>query len=337
MKYYILTLLAVSNLAVAELDITSTQTAIPKSEPIVLTKSNNDSWVDTTHQDTQKFLSTTATKINNWFGKNDPNNPARASLRIIHDFHYNAYDGKTIKPKIRGRIRLPALENRLSVMIGADELDNKDAVGAYNENVEFGELRFDKKQNREDNASLALRFSKWQEKQGIDSDIDIGMRSGDEVYIRLRTQKQKNLSLFGDETINGRFEQIYRYGSKTEHYLRTNIELLKPYSATSDLNNHLYLDYSHNDNKEEINLGNNFYNAHRFDSNLGQKTLSYGIHINNRIDEKVWANSYGPFINYRQPIFKNWFFIQTEASYYNDKLKNKDHHLATFLRLEAVF
>lgn len=318
-----------------ELAATSTQILDEKS-PDTSEIGEDNAWIDHKRQSTQKTLNNTAGKIDRWFGKANDDKKATASLRVMTDFHYDKYDGESIKPKIRGRIHLPALENRLSIMIGADDLDNHETVGSYNNKADFGDTRFNKEQSRNDNSSLALRFSKWKDDVGIETDIDIGVRSGNELYLRLRAEKQKTFSMFGYHDINGRFEQIYRYGHKTHHYLRTNAEFSRHLSDTRSFINHSYIDYSHKDS-EEIVLANNLYQHHTFNSKLGRKTLSYGMHISNRLDENKWANTYGPFINYRQPIFRKWFFVQAEANYYNDKLENKDHHLGAFLRLEAVF
>ncbi|PJO85917.1 hypothetical protein, partial [Salmonella enterica] len=83
--------------------------------------------------------------------------------------HYNEYDGTTVKPRIRGRIKLPTLENRLSVMIGDDDLDLEQGGGIYNDGraVTYGDSTFDRRQSREDNTSLALRWSKFQDDIGI--------------------------------------------------------------------------------------------------------------------------------------------------------------------------
>lgn len=48
-------------------------------------------------------------------------------------------------------------------------------------------------------------------------------------------------------------------------------------------------------------------------------------------------NYWGPFVSYRQPIWRNWLFIQPEISFYNDKDKDRKHFIQTFVRLEAIF
>ena len=50
-------------------------------------------------------------KIDNWFGEVDPQKPASATIRVMIDNYWNEYDNFEIKPRIRGKIKLPTLEN----------------------------------------------------------------------------------------------------------------------------------------------------------------------------------------------------------------------------------
>lgn len=68
------------------------------------------------------------------------------------------------------------------------------------------------------------------------------------------------------------------------------------------------------------------------------KKLSYGLFVGGNINKKKAAlTHYGPFINWQQPIWKDWVFIQPEVHFYNDKKQNRKHHFGAFLRLEAIF
>lgn len=290
-----------------------------------------DDWVDERRQDTKVWLNKTAHRLDTWFGRTNPNKPANASLRIMLDVYDNKYDGTSFKPKIRGRLRLPALENRLSVIIGDDELEYYDNAG-WHVALDSPKERFDGKQIRNNNTSFAFRLSKWQDEKGIETDADIGIRSGNDIYGRLRADKKWHYQ----NNLIGHFEQIYRYGSKSEHFLRSNYILNKTLSSTRTLTNHSYLEYTHQDD-EKIIAGNTLYQTHTYPMRLGERKISYGVNLAARVDEAVWDNSYGAFVNYRQPIWKDWLFIQSELTYYNHKVDNKDHHLASFLRLEVQF
>lgn len=292
----------------------------------------DSTWIDDTRSQTKNWLNRTAVKLDRWFGEPDPNKSAHASLRFMVDYYHNKYDGDSIEPRIRGRLRLPALENRLSIMIGDDDLDNQHHnIGQATQNTPTGQT-FDRQRIRDENNALSLRFSRWQEQQNILTDADIGTRSGGDIYLRLRAEKSWQHNANSHSTL----EQIYRLGSKSKHFVRTNFTTTFVESPTRTLTNHSYLEYTHDDN-ENLTLGNSLYQTHIHPIRLGERRLSYGINVHGKIDDSKPINSYGPFINYRQPIWRAWFFVQGELSYYNDDLDNRHHHLATFLRLEAQF
>lgn len=306
------------------------QSTPPQEQPANQAEAASEIWLDQKRKHTKVWLNRTANKLDDWFGTPSPDKPASASLRVMFDLHNSKYDGTTIKPKLRGRLRLPALENRLSVMIGDDDLEHYDQIG-WHINPDGTQKRFDRQKTQDDNSSLALRFSKWQSKHGIDTDADIGTRSGGEIYGRLRAEKR-----WQSEHQDTKLEQIYRYGTKSEHFLRTNYITTYQKSDTRSLTNHTYLEYTH-DNDEKIAIGNTLYQTHTYPIPLGERRLSYGVNAYARVDENTYPNSYGAFVNYRQPIWRNWLFVQGELTYYNHKLDNKDHHLASFVRLEMQF
>ncbi|WP_143821571.1 hypothetical protein [Moraxella caviae] len=302
----------------------------------------DDGWVDHRRIGVKNWLNGTAAKIDDWFGEPDANKPATASLRFMVDSRYNRYDGESVKPRIRGRLRLPTLENRLSVMIGDDDLDDEsqnlgDRTESMSETPKDAP-RFDRRQARKDNASLALRWSRARESLGVETDVDLGVRSTSDVYLRLRAERHWRLS----QDVSTHFEQIYRYGIKSEHYLRTNFSVSQartPWFGTDSrqIVNHSHLEYTHQDS-ENLHWGNSLYQHHNFGGALGDRTLSYGLHASGDIENgSPSLNTYGPYAVYRQPVWRRWLFAQGELSYYNQKTLDRDHHLGAFVRLEAIF
>ena len=71
---------------------------------------NTMGWIDKNHQGFQDWLQNSAVEIDGWFGENQSTKPAKASLRVMMDTTWNKYDGIKIKPRVRGRIKLPTLE-----------------------------------------------------------------------------------------------------------------------------------------------------------------------------------------------------------------------------------
>ncbi len=309
---------------------------VPNDELKTDTSKQNDTWIDDTHKELGRWLSGAAYTMDDWFGRPNSDKPAWANIRLMLDVYHNTYDGETIKPRIRARLKLPTLEQRLSLMIGDDDLDNQPTYAGGNATdvpENDNGRRFDRKQSREENTSLALRWSKLMKKAGMTGDIDLGVRGTDDVYLRLRMGRQKAL---GNDW-QAKAEQIYRYGSQSEHYARTNVLFERPILAYRKFVNHSHLEYTHDEGVEAVHWGNSLHQTHTQAGKLGNHDLSYGIYASGRLDEGQTLNSYGPFIHYRQPIWREWIFLQGELSYYNNKLLERDHHLASFLRVEMVF
>lgn len=151
---------------------------------------NTMGWIDKKHQGFQDWLQNSAVEIDGWFGENQSTKPAKASLRVMMDTTWNKYDGIKIKPRVRGRIKLPTLENRLSLVFGDDSLDYETRDGALSDDRTIipnaNDRRYDRRETRENNSSLALRWSKFRRNKDID--IDLGVRSND-VYIRAKAEK----------------------------------------------------------------------------------------------------------------------------------------------------
>ena len=291
-------------------------------------------WVDAQHKEIHTTLHSWANTIDEWVGEPDPNQPATASLRIMLDSQWNHYDGFSTKPRIRGKIRLPTLKKHLSLVFGDEDLDNesrdKNYLGKVYKKPLNKNKRYDRSQTREDNASIALRWSDSIKRLGIYTHIDLGIRSGIDVYLRFKAGKEWIIT----ERFSTRLEQIYRYGSNSKHYLRTNFENKYRTSDNTFIANQLYLQSEH-DIDEKNSWGNSFYRQHDFSN---YKRLNYGIFIGGDIENKKFhINQYGPFISWRQPILRQWFFIQPELNYYNDKKQGRSHHVGAFLRLEAIF
>src|SRR5690606_2511154 len=150
--------------------IDSTPTLLPaqSNEPTVpkTAETENNTWIDRNQKGIRNWADQTAKKIDNWFGDPSEEDAAHATIRILLDNSWNKYDGYEIKPRVRGRIKLPTLERKLSVVFGDDSLDNElsENVAITNENPgNADDKRLDKTRTRENNSSLALRWSQISE------------------------------------------------------------------------------------------------------------------------------------------------------------------------------
>lgn len=291
-----------------------------------------ENWMDEQHHQARGQLGTWAHHIDDWFGEPDDDKPASAKVRAILDQSWSPSDGYKVKPRIRGSIKLPTLEKRLSLVFGDEHLEDEFQQAAHLRNTPMPLNEQEKNQAQKDtsrNQSLALRLSKQTKRLGLDTDLDVGIRSGNDVY--LRGKVGKDWSITDTQTI--RAEQIVRYGSDSQLHVRTNLEWRKQIFEQHFWSNQLHIGYEDDNQDLGLKWGNHLFAEHSFFKN---QRLSYGISTNGS-EKKQHLNSYGPFVSWRQPVWRDWFFMQGDVNYQNDRNAERGHEIGTFMRMEAIF
>lgn len=317
--------------------VDATPTIFPEqsNQPIVppTEQTEDQTWVDRKQKNIRHWADRTSEKIDNWFGEVDPQKPATATIRVMIDNYWNEYDNFEIKPRIRGKIKLPTLEKRLSVVFGDDSLDNEfdNSPANINQNPnQDSNKKLDGKQTRDDNSSIALRWSNFSKRLPFETDADLGIRSGDDIYVRLKASRDWQLR----NDFKFYAEQIYRYGIDSENYLRTNLELTHARPNQPFLSNQFSLTYA-DDQDDDLAWENRTFREHSFFAN---NRFNYGIYTSGYYnDSDLRLNSWGPFVSWRQPVLREWFFVQGDVNYFNDQREDRNHFVSTFLRLEALF
>ncbi|WP_201540947.1 hypothetical protein [Psychrobacter sp. 1044] len=319
-----------------------TETSTEQSAPSVQGAQN---WTDERREDVQEQLHEWAHKMDGWFGKPDPKKPAKASLRVVLDTRWvndpQSGSDVSVEPRIRGRLRLPVLEKRLSLIIGDEDLDEdtflkQNVTGdTYQASTSNQDGLVNRRKTREDNGSIAIRWSRFshevEQQLGVKTDIDVGVRSLDDLYVKVSVDKDwydnKKWTLTSDS--------YYRYGLDSEHYAKGGLNLQYGTNADQLINNRTAIRYRNQDNEESTDWSNDLRQVHYLGN---EKQLAYGVSTGGYFDhDKSTLNSYGPAISYRQPVWREWLYVQTELNYYNDKTADKDHYPSALLRMEALF
>ena len=312
-------------------------TVLPEQsdQPIVPPAENTaeNTWIDRKQLQVKNWADHTSHKMDNWFGETDPEKPASATLRVIVDNSWNKHDGYEIKPRIRGKVKLPTLERKLSLVFGDDSLDNEltNNVAITNENPNNrNDKTLDQKRTRESNSSFAVRWSDFSKSLPFETDADLGLRSGDDVYLRLKASKDWQL----ENDFSFHAEQIYRYGLDSKNYFRTNMELIHARPNQAFLSNQLNLTHA-DDQDDDLTWDNNLFRQHQF---FHENTFSYGLYTGGFLNNKdLRLNSWGPFVSWRQPVWREWLYVQGDLNYINNHRDDRSHFISSALRLEALF
>lgn len=295
------------------------------------TEENTD--IDHQRRKFSQWIDAQSHKMDDWFGVPNPDEPASASLRFILDTRWDRYNDVEFRPRIRGKLQLPTLEKRLSLVFGDDTLDNEldRSIAIQNENPELAaDEHYDRTRTRQDNSSIALRWSKFSNQLGLDSDVDLGLRSGDDLYLRFKLAKTWQF----ENNVYSTVEQVYRYGIDSEHYLRSNIEVRYAPTSQAFISNQFSVIYA-DAQDDDLTWHNYSFKEHHF---FKYHRFNYGIYTGGYYDDnKLRLNRWGPFVSWRQPVWRDWLLVQTDLNYLNDDRLDRSHYLGTLLRLEALF
>ncbi|MFX5627025.1 selenocysteine synthase [Acinetobacter baumannii] len=162
----------------------------------------------------------------------------------------------------------------------------------------------------------------------FENDLDLGSNSESDVYVQFLAKKKWNLR----HNISLDTEQIFRYGSTSRNYTETTLNLTQKMQDNTLFSNTFNVNKS---GKEDYNWGNWTFQQFEFvkDNRLTYGIYSGGVYANNDIR----LNSWGPYISWRQPIWRDWIFMQNDLNFFNYLDNDPKHQLSVQMNLEANF
>lgn len=162
----------------------------------------------------------------------------------------------------------------------------------------------------------------------FENDLDLGSNSDSDIYVQFLAKKKWNLR----HNISIDTEQIFRYGSTSRNYSETTLNLTQKVQDNTLFANKFNVNKSEN---EDYNWGNWTFQQFEFvkDNSLTYGVYSGGIYTKNDIR----LNSWGPYISWRQPIWRDWIFMQNDLNFFNHIDDDPKHQLSVQMNLEANF
>lgn len=298
-------------------------------------------WVDEQHASIRAQLQQQANRMNDWFGEVDQRAP-RAKVRMLLDQTWDKHNEFDTKLRIRGSLRLPNAEKRLRLVFGDDTLEDEQRAGVpldpmqpsmpNNPNTTGNAKTVSDVNERalKDNASVALRWL-LPIMDGVRTDLDVGVRSGTDVYTRAEMGKTWQLP----DDMRFLADQTLRYGLESELFARTNLELQHQPVGQPLTSYLLSVTYSQPDQAQGLSYSHRIARQYHLEH---KQELSYGILAAGTLDgTNLNLDAYGPWVSYRQPFVRDWFFVRGDVNFFNDRLAHRDHYWSVLLRLEAVF
>ncbi|NUG52376.1 selenocysteine synthase [Acinetobacter lactucae] len=162
----------------------------------------------------------------------------------------------------------------------------------------------------------------------FENDLDLGSNSESDVYVQFLAKKKWNLR----HNISLDTEQVFRYGSTSRNYTETTLNLTQKMQDNTLFTNKFNVNKSEN---EDYSWGNWTFQQYQFlkDNHLTYGVYSGGVYTKNDIR----LNSWGPYISWRQPVWRNWLFMQNDLNFFNHINDDAKHQLSVQINLEANF
>ncbi|QIT19374.1 selenocysteine synthase [Acinetobacter pittii] len=162
----------------------------------------------------------------------------------------------------------------------------------------------------------------------FENDLDLGSNSESDVYVQFLAKKKWNLR----HNISFDTEQIFRYGSTSRNYTETTLNLTQKMQDNTLFSNKFNVNKSEN---EDLNWGNWTFQQFEF---VKDNSLTYGIYSGGVYTKNdIRLNSWGPYISWRQPIWRDWIFMQNDLNFFNHIDDDPKHQLSVQINLEANF
>lgn len=162
----------------------------------------------------------------------------------------------------------------------------------------------------------------------FENNMNFGSNSNKDIYVEMSANQNWIL----DPKLKIDTSQTYRYATDSRNYLSTDLKLTHTQSKEAALYNQLKVTRSSGD--ENYYWSDKTYQQYQFVKN---NLVIIGVYTSGHYNREWTLNSWGPYISWKQPIWRNWLFLQTDLTYYNDKGSDLDHRISSSFGFEAHF
>lgn len=244
--------------------------------------------------------------------------------RVIGETGWDEEIGWSSAARIRARVDLPNASARLRLVI----TDDGDAAGdaTLEERSSPQVLR-----NLQDSTSVAVRWMP-RVQHGIRSDLDVGVRSGPDVFLRLRLRRQWGLT---DNSIL-RVGQTFRYGTESLGVSSSQLEMERAMSEHSVLRFSTVYLIEEDDHPDGFLWSHGLSMSHVF-REWKDASLGYGFSVLGHTQPDHRKESYGPWVLWRQSFWRDWLYYEVEPRLTRYRELDWDTVPSVVLRLEAQF
>ena len=288
-------------LAVAE---SATTTPFPDKETVSTSAANqgsfnrseSSSWLDKSHAYASRSTDSLANWIDNFFGVPRADiESAYTSLRLSFDNEWEESVGNDTNVRLRGKVHLPRINERLSLIFTDDEGSDGDKVDTGISAVT----------GKKENTKVGLQYNIQDEKRSR-LDFSVGMRSSFKGKANMRYRYE----LPWGELLTNRFTETLYFVDGEGFGVRSSYDL----DRTIDENR--LLRWANNLKFSEDTNGVQWSTRLLMGERLNEKSaISYFVWTGGETRPDYLTTSYGLGLRYRRTFFRPWLFYELEPGY----------------------
>lgn len=276
----------------------------------------NGARLDASHDYVVERADSIAVWMDSFFGVSRVEEEAPYStLRLRTELEWDELDGWDSGLSLRGKVHLPRLNKRLSLLFSDDDHTGTES------------LPIDTQDSPND---IALQYTA-RERKHYRVDFKMGLRSS--LHPKVSARYRYEYPLRPD--LLGRFSEEVLYRTDDGFASRTRFELDKIVSEDK------VVQWYNRLNWEEDEPGVSWRTGISFNRRLSDKrALSYFIAAGGETKPDHYTTSYGFGMRYRQNIYRRWLFAEVQPGYHWRRPEFEDNRTGSasiLLRLDAVF
>lgn len=263
----------------------------PEGEACEPAPAVQNSWVDASYEFVTLRTDALAVWLDSFFGTPTADRESADSvLRLRNELVLDQRDGSDFKVRLRGKVDLPQLDRRLSLVL-SDRNDEHDEV--IPDSV-----------GRDDDIGLQLRL---REDDGSRLWVSLGINSSFDLRTSLR---YRHVHPFGDAWRLQWSEKLY-YKQEDGFGLLTRTDL--DYLLASDRLVRWTNQLDYGEETAGVEWGTGISYQIRLDS---RQALSYFTSVSGETDPDYLTSSYGIGVRYRRNILRRWMFLEVEPAHF---------------------
>lgn len=275
-------------------------------------------WLDTSREYVVDKADNIAIWMDNFFGVSRVDEEAPYStLRLRAEQEWDEMEGWDTGLKLRGKVHLPKLNKRVSLLFSDDDDDK----------TGNDDLLIDKQNSPDD---VALQYTA-RERKNYRVDFKVGLRSSLHPKTSVRYRYEHAVA----KNLLGRFSQEALYRGDDGFGSRTRLDFDKI------LGDHRVLQWYNRLEWEEEESGLSWDTGLALNRRIGEHSaLGYYVALSGKTDPDHYSDGYGFGMRYRQNIYKDWLFAEVQPNYFwrRDEFEDsREGAAAIMFRLEAVF